>query len=80
MIILINKLDIKVDRSGAKTKTSGGNLTLTTDSFTYDDQVFNSKSIEIHTGNPINAGSSICILSLLTVVIITLITVINLWN
>ena len=80
MILSINKIDIGVDRSGAKTETSGGNLTLTTDSFTYDDQVFNSKFFEIHTGKPIKAGSSICILNLLTVVIITLVSVINLWN
>ena len=75
MILFINKTDIKVDRYGAKTETSGGNLTLTTDSFTYDDQVFNSKPFEIHTGKPIKAGSSICILNLLIVVIITLIFV-----
>ena len=80
MILVINKLDIEMNRSGAKTENSGGNLTLTTDSFTYDDQVFNSKSFEIHTGKPIKAGSSICKLNLLTVVIITLISVINLWK
>ena len=80
MILLINKIDIKEDRAGAKTEATGGNLLLTTDSFTYDDQVFNSKSIEIHTGKPIKAGSSICILNLLTVVIITLVSVINLLN
>ena len=80
MRLIINKIDIKVDESGAKTETSGGNLTLTTDSFTYDDQVFNSKSFEIHTGKPIKAGSSICILNLLAGVIMTLISVINSWN
>ena len=80
MILLIIKIDIKVDESGAKTETSGGNLTLTTDSYMYDDQVFNSKSFEIHTGKSIKVGSSICILNLLTGVIITLISVINLWN
>ena len=80
MRLIINKIDIKVDRSGANTETSGGNLTLTTDSFTYDDHVFNTKYFEIHTGKPIKAGSSICILNLLTVVIITLISVINFRN
>ena len=80
MILLINKIDIEEDRAGAKTETTGGNLLLTTDSFTYDDQVFNSKSFEIHTAKPYKAGSSICILNLLTVVVITLISVINLWN
>ena len=77
MRLIINKIDIKVDRSGANTETSGGNLTLTTDSFTSDDQVFNSKYFETHTGKPIKAGSSICILNLLTVVIITIIFVSN---
>ena len=80
MILIIKIIDIKEDRSGDKTETSGGNLAMTTDSFTYGDQVLNSKSFEKYTGKPIKAGSSISFLNLLTVVIITLISVINLWN
>ena len=80
MILLINKIDIKEDSSEAENETSGGNLLLSTDSFTYDDQVFNSQAFDFHTGKPIKAGSSICILNLLTGVIITLISLINLWN
>ena len=70
---MINKIDIKMDSSGPRTETSGGNLTITTDSFTFDDQVSNSKPFEIHTGKPIAAGSSTCILNLLTFVIMILI-------
>ena len=70
---MINKIDIKMDSSGPRTETSGGNLTITTDSFTFDDQVSNSKPFETHTGKPIAAGSSTCILDLLTFVIMILI-------
>ena len=73
MIVIINKIDINVDSSGPTTETSGGNLTLTTGSFTFDDQVFSPKPFEIHNGKPIAAGSSTCILNLLTFVIIILI-------
>ena len=73
MIFIINEIDIKTDSSGPKTETSGGNLTLTTGSFTFDDQVFNSKPFEIPIGKPIAAGSSRCILNLLTFVIMILI-------
>ena len=70
---MINKIDIKKDSSGPKTETSGGNLTITTDSFTFDDQVFHSKPFEIHTGKPIAAGSSTRLLNLLTFVMMILI-------
>ena len=69
-----------MDRSGAKTEIPGGNLTLTTDSFTLDDQIFNSHSFEIPMGKPIISGASIYILNLLTVFIEILISVINLWK
>ena len=73
IIVITNKIDIKVDSSGPRTETSGSNLTLTTGSFTFDDQVFNSKPFEIPIGKPIAAGSSRCILNLLTFVIMILI-------
>ena len=68
IIVIINIIDINVDSSGQKTETSGGNLTLTTASFTFDDQDF-----PIYTGKPIAAGSSTCIHNLLTLVIMILI-------
>ena len=80
IIVIINKIDIKVDRSGAKTEISGGNVTLSTESFTMDDQVFNSESFEIPIGKPINAGASICILNLHTVFIEIFISLISLRN
>ena len=80
IIVIFNKIDIKEDRSGAKTEISGGNLTLSTASYTFDDQVFNSKSFEIPVGKPIKAGASMCILNLHTVFIEIFISAINFWN
>ena len=64
-----------MDGSGAKTRTSGGDLTLKTDSFTMDDQVFNSISSKIPAGKPFKSGSSICILNSFTFFITIIISV-----